>query len=89
MTEHAAAEQAESQLLADAIKETTAILRRQVEGVLVQLDQIEELAARLGSSADWSGERAADAIRRHSLDCGIKLGWVAKAVAMYREALGR
>jgi ATP phosphoribosyltransferase regulatory subunit HisZ len=73
--------------LVDAIREALAILHEQAEGVVAQLRELEDDVAHLDGQEAGHGERVADAVRRHSLDCAIKLGWVAKAVAMYRDAL--
>jgi hypothetical protein len=74
-----------------AVEETTATLRKQAEAVLAALDELAAAAARVDTtSAATEAIGPADVaalIRRHSLDCTIKLGWAAEAVAMYRQAL--
>lgn len=82
------AAESDGQLYQAAIQETTAVLRKQAEAVLAELDALAEATAGCTSAKqDAPDARVAAAIRRHSLDCTIKLGWAAAAVAMYRRAL--
>jgi hypothetical protein len=72
---------------ADATKQMLAMLRKQADLVLEQLAVLDEAAEHLDCGGPGVGRPAKDALVQHSLDCSIKLGWAAKAVAMYRKAL--
>lgn len=73
--------------VARAIKKTMTVLRELAESILEQLADLEAAAAAMAESSSTARNQVNDAARRHTLDCGIKLGWAVKAVAMYRDAL--
>jgi hypothetical protein len=72
---------------ADATRQVAAMLRKQADLVLKQLDILEDAAEHLCSMGPDVGKRAKAALVRHSIDCSTKLGWAANAVAMYLETL--
>lgn len=81
----------EDELVSRGIAEVKAVLWDGVELILLELDGLDRAAGQLvdtnsqPSPADL--DRVVTTASRHALDCVIKLGWAAKAVAMFREAL--
>lgn len=71
----------------DTTRKVVAILRRQADLVLTQLDGLDDAAEQLTSLGQGAGTHAMNAVVRHGVDCVTKLEWAARALRMYRETL--